>query len=129
MPPAFIVTSADNASAGATIIRTIPQTREISYLIIGARITKKCTRALITAAASQISGGKATTPGLSDDVFNYFFLAIPSCANKNEYWSAYCLIRSLNAVPMPWPALEVVRSKTGLVDLFASSSRATIFRE
>jgi len=36
--------------------------------MIGSLITKKCTKALITAPISQINGGKAMTPGLSDAV-------------------------------------------------------------
>jgi hypothetical protein len=35
--------------------------------MIGSRITKKCTKALITTLTSQINGGNAITPGLSDD--------------------------------------------------------------
>src|SRR5437773_3619256 len=54
---------------------------------------------------------------------------ISSCAKRNEYLSASCLIRSLKAVPIPCPELVLVRSKIGLLDLLASSSRATILRE
>jgi hypothetical protein len=36
--------------------------------MIGSWIKKKCTKALIAAPTSQINGGKAMTPGLSDDV-------------------------------------------------------------
>ena len=36
--------------------------------MIGNRIKKKCTSELITALASKMNGGKAMTPGLSDDV-------------------------------------------------------------
>jgi hypothetical protein len=32
-------------------------------------MTKKCSNALITAPTAQINGGKAMTPGLSDEVF------------------------------------------------------------
>src|ERR1043166_3283956 len=32
-------------------------------------MTKKCTKTLITAVTSQMNGGKAMTPGLSDDAF------------------------------------------------------------
>jgi hypothetical protein len=39
------------------------------------------------------------------------------------------LIRSLKAVPIPCPELVLVRSKIRLLDLLASSSRATILRE
>ena len=41
--------------------------------------------------------------------------------------SADCLMRSLSAVPMPWPALELVRRRIGFSDLFASSRRADHF--
>jgi len=54
---------------------------------------------------------------------------IPSCAKRNEYSSASCLIRSLKAVPIPCPELVLVRNKIGLLDLLASSSRATNLRE
>jgi len=64
VPAAFIVTKADSASAAAKIIKTIPQTRQMPYLMIGNRMNK-CTRTLITAFTSQISGGKVMTPGLS----------------------------------------------------------------
>src|SRR5438105_13171003 len=70
VPAAFIVTRAHNASVGARMMRAIPQTREMPYLIIGSWIRRKWTRVLITACASQMNGGKAITPGLSDDVFN-----------------------------------------------------------
>src|SRR6478672_8774146 len=54
---------------------------------------------------------------------------ISNCAKRNEYSSASCLIRSLKAVPIPCPELVLVRSKIGLLDLLASSRRATILRE
>ena len=37
--------------------------------------------------------------------------------------SADCLMRSLNAVPMPWPALELVRKRIGFSDLLAAINR------
>jgi hypothetical protein len=42
--------------------------------MIGSWIKKKCTKALITALTSQMNGGKAMMPGLSDDVFDEFFV-------------------------------------------------------
>jgi hypothetical protein len=48
-----------------------------------------------------------------------FARTIPSCAKRNEYSSASCLIRSLKAVPIPCPELVLVRSKIGLLDLLA----------
>ena len=54
---------------------------------------------------------------------------ISNSAKRNEYSSASCLIRSLKAVPIPCPELVLVRSKIGLLDLLASSRRATILRE
>src|ERR1043166_3965447 len=83
----FIVTRADNASVGARMSTTIPQTRQILYRMIGSWITKKCTSALITAPTSQINGGKAMTPGLSDDVSASVIL--------KKYWQAE---RSLSLV-------------------------------
>src|SRR6266849_105128 len=70
VPAAFIVTRADNASVGARMARAIPQTTQMPYLVIGSWIRRKCTRVLMTASANQMNGGKAMTPGLSDDVFN-----------------------------------------------------------
>jgi hypothetical protein len=48
------------------MIKTIPPTRQKRYLMIGARMTR-CIKTLITAFTSQISGGKAMTPGLSGE--------------------------------------------------------------
>jgi len=41
--------------------------------MIGSRIKKKCTKALITALTSQMNGGKAMTPGLSSVVTGHCF--------------------------------------------------------
>src|SRR2546423_13733117 len=46
------------------MIKTIPQTRHMLYLVIGSRMNR-CIRTLITAFTSQINGGKGMTPGLS----------------------------------------------------------------
>ena len=40
--------------------------------MIGSRIKKKCTKALITALTNQMNGGKAITSGLSDDASEEF---------------------------------------------------------
>src|ERR1700736_3428398 len=63
------------------------------------------------------------------EVNRLYLPVIPSSANKKEYRSASCLIRSLKAVPIPWPAVVVVRRRIGLADLFAASRRAIILRE
>jgi hypothetical protein len=64
VPAAFIVINADSASVGAKMMKTIPQTIQMSYLMIGSRMNR-CTSTLITAFTSQINGGNAMTPGLS----------------------------------------------------------------
>jgi hypothetical protein len=40
-------------------------------------MTRKCTKALITAPAAQINGGNAITPGLSDDAFVSILICSP----------------------------------------------------
>src|SRR5215471_7237311 len=65
VPADFIVIKADSARVGAKIMKTIPQTREMLYVMMGTGMNR-CTTTLITAFTSQINGGKAMTPGLSD---------------------------------------------------------------
>ena len=70
VPAAFIVRKADSASVGAKMIKTIAQTRQKLYFIIGSR-TNRCNSTLITAFTSQIKGGKAMTPGLSSGLSTF----------------------------------------------------------
>src|SRR5438132_2092134 len=108
VPAAFIVTRDHNASVGARMMRAIPQTREMPYLIIGSWIRRKCTRVLITACASQMNGGKAITPGLSDDVFNSAILRRRKLAGDERFCTSNHQVGSILgrwfvlAVVPPW---------------------------
>ena len=53
--------------------------------MIGNRIRKKCTKALITALTSQINGGNAITPGLSDDASDSAIYAGEDCQATNDF--------------------------------------------
>jgi len=68
--------------------------------MIGSLITKKCTKALITAPTSQINGGKAMTPGLSSVVTGhclFFFLSLVRERTEvrviriSDHWSLFLL--------------------------------------
>ena len=45
--------------------------------MIGTWTAKKCTKTLIAAPSAQINGGKAMTPGLSDDAFISALICFP----------------------------------------------------
>ena len=86
---------------------------EFSLVILG-----RCPRLKVSSVsdAKHVLARRATAillkhRPLAED--RYFTGFIPSWSNRKLFMSAVCLIRSLNAVPIPWPELVEVRNKIG----------------